>query len=96
MERERPDEVVRLMRAIRSLAYNRGLKPLVEERIERAESKLRGYLLRQNSTAERIGSYEVEMDEDGEISLSLLPVDDGWNQLALPQISSWDIPQNPE
>ena len=86
MERERPNEMVRLMRAIRSLAYNRELQPLVEGRIERAESKLRGYLIRQDLTATRIGPYEVEMDGDGEILLSRLPMDDGWEQLSLPRM----------
>ena len=94
MERERPDEVYRLMRAIRSLSYNRGLQPLVEGRIERAESKLRGYLLKQNLTATRVGPYEVEMDEEGDISLSRLPVDDGWEQLSLPRLVSSQTAQN--
>ena len=95
MERERPNEMVRLMRAIRSLAYNRELQPLVEGRIERAETVLRGYLIRQNSTATRIGPYEVEMDGDGEILLSRLPVDDGWEQLSLPRLAGSQSAQKP-
>jgi hypothetical protein len=95
MERERPNEMVRLMRAIRSLAYNRELQPLVEGRIERAESKLRGYLIRQNLTVTRIGPYEVELDGEGDILLSRLPMDDGWEQLSLPRLDSSILPQKP-
>jgi hypothetical protein len=86
MEREGPEVMVRLMRSIRSLAYNRELKPLVEDRIERAEASLRGYLLTNGLAATRVGPYQVEMDEEGDISLTRLPVDD-WQQLPLPQLN---------
>ena len=76
----------RLMRAVRSLAYNRELKPLVEGRIERAESKIRGYLLTNSLTATRIGPYQVEMNEEGDIAYSRLLVDE-WEQLPLPQVT---------
>ena len=66
MEREGPEVMVRLMRSIRSLAYNRELQPLVEDRIERAESSLRGYLLINGLAATRVGFYQVEMDEEGD------------------------------
>ena len=56
--------MVRLMRSIRSLAYNRELQPLVEDRIERAEANLRGYLLTNGLAATRVGPYQVDMDEE--------------------------------
>ena len=85
MEREGPEVMVRLMRSIRSLAYNRELQPLVEDRIERAEANLRGYLLTNGLAATRVGPYQVDMDEEGGISLARLPGDD-WQQLPLPQL----------
>ena len=85
MEREGLEVVVRLMRSIRSLAYNRELQPLVEDRIERAEANLRGYLLTNGLAATRVGPYQVEMDEEGDIFLARLPGDD-WQQLPLPQL----------
>ena len=85
MEREGPEVMVRLMRSIRSLAYNRELQPLVEDRIERAEANLRGYLMANDLRSARIGLYEVGMDEEGGISLERLPTDD-WQQLSLPQL----------
>ncbi len=87
MEREAPSDIYRMMRAIRSLAYNRELQPLVEGRIERAESKIRGYLLTNSLTATRIGPYQVEINEEGDIDYSRLPVDDNWQQLSLPQVT---------
>ena len=77
--------MVRLMRSIRSLAYNRELQPLVEGRIERAEANLRGYLMANDLTSALLGLYEVGMDEEGSISLERLPTDD-WQQLSLPQL----------
>jgi hypothetical protein len=82
MERESPDERYRLMRAIRSLAYNRELQPLVDARIERAESRIRGYLLTRDLPAVRLGAYLVEMDEAGDLRLSRLSVDE-WQQMML-------------
>ena len=82
MEREPPEVARRLMRAARSLNYNRELQPLVEERIERAEGTLRDYLMANGRTALRLGAFQVEMDEEGEIHLSRLPMDE-WQQMRL-------------
>ena len=93
MEREGPEVAVRLMRSIRSLAYNRVLQPLVEDRIERSEASLRGYLLINGLTATRVGPYQVDMDEEGGISLKRLPVDD-WQQLPMPKLNSSEEPSS--
>lgn len=85
MEREGVQETLRLMRSIRSLAYNRELQPQVEKRIERAEASIRGYLLKQSLMTTQIGPYEVKLDEEGDISLTRRPVDDDWQQLSLPR-----------
>ena len=71
--------------AIRSLAYNRELQPLVEDKIERAEASIRGYLLVNGVATARVGPYQVDMDEEGDISLTRLPVDD-WQQMPLSQL----------
>ena len=84
MEREVPAERYRVMRAVRSLAYNRELKPVIEGRIERAEAKVRGFMMANELSSTRIGAFEVEMDEDGDLSLTRLELDD-WQQLSLPR-----------
>lgn len=83
MEREPPEVARQLMRAARSLNYNRELQPLVEERIERAEGKLRGYLLARGLTRLRLGAFEVEIDEEGAIDIERMPLDDNWRQMPL-------------
>ena len=83
MEREPPEVARRLMRAARSLNYNRELQPLVEERIERAEGKLRGYLLARGLTRLRLGAFQVEMGEGGAIDIERVPLDDNWRQMPL-------------
>jgi hypothetical protein len=85
MEREGAAEAYRLMRAVRSLAYNRKLKPVIEGRIERAEAKVRGYMMVNGLSSSRIGAFEVELDEDGDLSLTRLQSDD-WQQLSLPRV----------
>ena len=86
MEREAAAEAYRLMRAVRSLAYNRNLKPVIEGRIERAEAKVRGYMMVNELSSTRIGAFEVDMDEDGDLSLTRLQLDD-WQQLSLPRVA---------
>ncbi len=92
MEREGPEVMVRLIRSIRSLAYNRKLQPLVEDRIERAEASLRSYLLTDGAATTRVGPYQVDMDEEGGISLTRLPGDD-WQQLPLSQLEHCEPPK---
>jgi hypothetical protein len=84
MEREPPEVARRLMRACRSLTYNRDLQPLIEERIERAEGTLRGHLLAKDVTSVRLGPYQVEIRAEGSIELEQIDVD-GWQQMPLPQ-----------
>ena len=93
MEREGPEVMVRLIRSIRSLAYNRKLQPLVEDRIERAEASLRGYMSTNGLAATRVGPYQVDMDEEGGISLALQPGDD-WQQLPLSQLDGSQEPSS--
>lgn len=75
------------MRAARSLNYNRKLQSVVAERIERAEGRIRGYLLAQGLTTLRLGAFEVAMDEEGAIHLERVPMDDKWQQMPLPERS---------
>ena len=82
MEREGPETTIRLLRAIRSLNYNRRLQPLVKERIEKAEGTIRNHLLLHDSTEVRVGPYAVCENEEGEIWIKQLAVD-GWRQMPL-------------
>jgi hypothetical protein len=84
MERELQVDRCRIMHAARSLAYNRELKPVIEGRIERAESKIRGYLLGHGLDADKVGAFEVAIDDNGDISYARLSIDE-WEQLELPQ-----------
>lgn len=86
MEREAPSDKYRVMRAVRSLAYNRELNPVIVGRIERAEAKVRGYMLVNGLTSTRIGAFQVEMDEDGDLALSRLQMDE-WQQLSLTRVT---------
>ena len=86
MEREAAAEAYRLMRAVRSLAYNRELRPVIEGRIERAEAKVRRHMMVNGLSATRIGAFEVEMDEEGDLSLTRLQLDE-WQQLSLPRVA---------
>lgn len=86
MEREGTEVTTRLMRAVRSLVYNRKMKPVIEGRIERAEAKIRSYLLSHDLTSSRLGSFQVDMDEMGELNIEQLPVDD-WQQMKLQEVS---------
>ena len=95
MELERAEETFRLMRAIRSLAYNRALQPLVEGRIERAEAKIRSHLMIHDLETTRIGQFQVVMDEEGDITLSRLPLDGDWQQMSLPRVVGSQMPTNP-
>jgi len=82
MEREGPESTIRLLRAIRSLAYNRRLQPLVEQRIERAEATIRSHLILQGTAEIQIAPYEVQASEDDDIQLTRLSVDE-WQQMPL-------------
>lgn len=82
MEKEGLDDTVRLLRAIRSLSYNRSLQPLVERRIAQAEAIIRNRFVLEGAMEVRVGPYEVKMGESDEIRLTRVPVD-GWRQAPL-------------
>ena len=82
MEREGLESTVRVLRAIRSLAYNRRLQPLVEERIERAEATIRSHLILRGTAEAQIGPYEIQTNEDDEITINRLAIDE-WQQMPL-------------
>jgi hypothetical protein len=87
MEKEPPAEIYRVMRAVRSLNYNRDLEPVIAGRIERAEAKIRSFMLVNNLNSTRIGVFQINLDEENEISLARLAIDD-WHQLSLPRVSA--------
>ena len=69
------------LRAARSYAHNHELKPKVEERLDKAESQLRSYLLREGVDSLRLGAFQVEMQGD---QLVVTRVEaEGWEQLKL-------------
>ena len=72
MERNGPDSTDRLLRATRSLAFNRKLLPLVEKSINHAEKTIRTHLLLNNLTELQIGSYQVRLNTSDEVQLTLL------------------------
>ena len=76
----------RVMRAARSLAYNRALKPVIVGRIERAETKVRGFMLANGLTSTRIGAFQIDMDDDGDLKLERLQMDE-WQQLSIPRVT---------
>ena len=77
MERERPPVDPRVVRAVASLARNRKLKAVVERRIEKAESRIKAYLLLHGITSAHLGRYHVEMNDEGELELTPLSLLDG-------------------
>ena len=74
-------EILRAIRAARSYEYNRVLRPKVEARLERAQSRLKSYLMLSGATSARLGGYQVELI-DGELVVNELPPD-GWEQLEM-------------
>jgi hypothetical protein len=71
-------EYERAVRAAISYAYNEKLLPKVQERLERAEGVLEGYLVLSGKEQARLGPYQVEKDEEG---IRIGPAgDDGWEQ----------------
>jgi len=72
MERKGPDPTDRLLRATRSLAFNRKLRPLVEQSIAHAEKTIRSHFLLHELTELQIGSYQVRMSASDEIQLTFL------------------------
>lgn len=73
----------RLIRAARSFAYNKQYLPVISDRLERAEDKIRTYLLMAGLSEKDIGPLSVEMDCEGDISVTFNTLD-GWEQLSIP------------
>lgn len=79
MEREQPIATPDLMRSVRSLAWNRSLRPIIEDRVERAEQQIRGFLLVHGIMAMRVGIFRVVLAENGDLQLERLPTTE-WHQ----------------
>jgi len=75
------------LRAVRSLAWNRQLLPIIQERLNRAESIVRSQLLIRGGESIAAGPFGVSLNEDQEIDLSWQGGDD-WQQLHLPDFDS--------
>jgi hypothetical protein len=70
----------RVYRAMRSLVYNRNLKPLVERRIEKAETRILTYMGLRGLKELTLGYYHV-LSADGYLDVEVLPgSDEGWMQ----------------
>jgi len=71
----------RVARALSILEHNRALKAITEERIEKAESRVRSYLLLYGFTSARLAGFQIELDGD-ELHLTRLPTEEDAEQLA--------------
>src|SRR5437764_7282869 len=71
----------RVARALSILAHNRALKAIAEGRIEKAENRVRSYLLLYGFTSARLAGFQIELDGD-ELHLTRLPADEEAEQLA--------------
>ena len=80
--RDARDDMV-FLRAVRSLAWNRQLLPVIQERYNRAEDIVRSRLLVRGGESLHVGPYEVSLTEDQDIGLTWNG-DDEWRQLQLP------------
>ena len=93
MEREHLSLDRQTIRAIRSLAWNRALLPIIEDRIFRAEQLILAYLTIQGTTQACLGAFEVEL-EDETIRITQLQTDD-WAQMPLPRVRDAFVLQEP-
>ena len=80
------------MRALRSYQYNRVLKPRVETRLTKAQSRLESYLMLRGTNSVRLADCRVEMVE-GELAITRLPPD-GWTQLEMEGLAGGDLCQS--
>ncbi len=83
MERDGVEDTARVLRAIRSLVYNRRVLPIIERRIFQAETTIRAHLLVRNSTDDQVGPYQVGLDEDDNLRITQTAFDE-WSQMSLP------------
>ncbi len=80
-----PDRV--FLRAVRSLAWNRHLQPLVQDRLDRAEGIVLSQLLVRGGEPIQAGPFEVTINEDQGIDVHWKG-GDNWRQLHLPDIDA--------
>src|SRR5689334_9301801 len=71
----------RVARALSILEHNRALKAVAEERIEKAENRVRSYLLLYGFTSARLAGFQIELDGD-DLHLTRLPSEEEAEQLA--------------
>lgn len=64
------------VRAVRSLVWNRKMLPVIQERLERAESVVRAHLLLNGNGCLRVGSYEVSLNGEEEIVVNRIKTSD--------------------
>lgn len=79
--------MLRDVRAIRSLLYNRLLLEAVQRRIEKAEVIILSFLLTQGNASAQIGPYFVELDATQHLTITKTE-DDGWCQLYFPELDT--------
>ena len=66
------------MRAAISYTYNEELLPKVQQRLEKAQGVLEGYLILSGKERAQLGPYQVERGDEG---IRIEPAgDDGWEQ----------------
>lgn len=80
--RDSRDDMV-FLRAVRSLAWNRQMLPIIQARYNRAEDIVRNRLLVRGEERIHVGPYEISLTEDQDIDLTWNG-DDEWKQLHLP------------
>ena len=81
-----------LLRAVRSLTWNRLMLPLIQARLERAERIVRSQLFLVGEEHLQVGPYGVTLNQNGEIELTWQANND-WQQLHLPEPASF--PEDP-
>lgn len=58
------------MRAVRSFAWNQQLLPVIMDRLERAESQVRAFMLLHDCNQMRLGPYEIELRDDDSLHVT--------------------------
>jgi hypothetical protein len=81
-------ERMQALRAARSYRYNHELRPKVEDRLARAESELRSYLLREGVEELRLGAFQVSLHDDELVVTKARP--EGWEQLEIAEMAEAD------
>jgi hypothetical protein len=87
MEREKSMVTPRVVRAVRSLVYNRLLLERVLQRIEKAEAIVLSYLLARGDSTTQIGLFHVELDEANHLTITRAEAE-GWEQMIIPGLDT--------